>query len=122
MKRRPECVVRDSEEPARDALDRFRQVVYEKALQGKIDAVEAAFPPPVSAATGKPKRHKGRQAYSLLTVNGRLRLKRVRWHCALDGSETLTDCLLDEVEATISEDQHNVCRLVGSRRPANYQE
>ena len=38
-------VVRDSEEPSRDALDRFRQVVYEKALQGKIDAAEAAFPP-----------------------------------------------------------------------------
>lgn len=38
-------VIRDSEEKARDALDRFRQVVYEKALQGKIHAAEAAFPP-----------------------------------------------------------------------------
>jgi len=38
-------VIRDSEEPARDALDRFRQVVYEKALQLKINAAQAAFPP-----------------------------------------------------------------------------
>lgn len=38
-------IIRDSEEPARDALDRFRQVAYEKALQMKINAAEAAFPP-----------------------------------------------------------------------------
>lgn len=38
-------IIRDSEEKARDSLDRFRQVVYEKALQGKIDAAEAAFSP-----------------------------------------------------------------------------
>ena len=38
-------VIRDSEEKARDSLDRFRQIVYEKALQGKINAAEAAFPP-----------------------------------------------------------------------------
>ncbi len=38
-------VIRDSEEKARDALDRFRRAVYEQALQGKIDAAEAAFPP-----------------------------------------------------------------------------
>jgi hypothetical protein len=38
-------IIRSSEEPARDALDRFRQVAYEKALQMKINAAEAAFPP-----------------------------------------------------------------------------
>ena len=38
-------VIRDSEERARDALDRFRQVAYEKAMQQKIIAAEAAFPP-----------------------------------------------------------------------------
>lgn len=38
-------VIADSEEPARDALDRFRQVVYERVLQAKVDAAEAAFPP-----------------------------------------------------------------------------
>ena len=38
-------VIRDSEELARDALDRFRQQVYERVLQAKIDAAEAAFSP-----------------------------------------------------------------------------
>lgn len=38
-------VIRDSEERARDALDRFRQVAYEKAMQEKIRAAEAAFSP-----------------------------------------------------------------------------
>jgi hypothetical protein len=38
-------VIRDSEEPARIALDRFRAKVYEAALQGKVDSAEAAFPP-----------------------------------------------------------------------------
>jgi hypothetical protein len=38
-------LIRDSEEPARVALDRFRQVMYETAMQGKMDAAEAAFPP-----------------------------------------------------------------------------
>jgi hypothetical protein len=38
-------IIRDSEERAREALDRFRQVAYEKALQLKVDAAEAAFPP-----------------------------------------------------------------------------
>ena len=45
-------VIRDSEEPARDALDRFRTAAYQQAMQLKIDAAEAAFPP--SAQRGKP--------------------------------------------------------------------
>lgn len=70
------------------------------------------FPPPPSAATGKPKRHKGRQSYSVLTINGRVRLLRVRWHCPEEGSETLTDRVLDQLEATISERVREMaCRL-----------
>jgi hypothetical protein len=38
-------LIRDSEEPARVALDRFRQTLYESAMQAKVDAAEAAFPP-----------------------------------------------------------------------------
>jgi len=38
-------IIRDSEEPARVALDRFRAAAYEAALQGKVDAAEAAFSP-----------------------------------------------------------------------------
>ena len=70
------------------------------------------FPPPTSAATGKPKRHKGRQPYSLLSINGRIRLRRVRWHCGQEGSETPIDRLLDEAESTLSEGVREMaCRL-----------
>jgi hypothetical protein len=38
-------VIRDSEEPARVALDRLRAKVYEAVLQARVDTAEAAFPP-----------------------------------------------------------------------------
>lgn len=38
-------IIRDSEEPARVALDRFRAKVYEAVLQAKVETAEAAFPP-----------------------------------------------------------------------------
>jgi len=48
----------------------------------------------------------------VLTVNGRVRLCRVRWHSAEEGSQTLTDCLLDEAERAISEGVREMaCRL-----------
>jgi hypothetical protein len=46
-------VIRDSEEKARDALDRFRQVAYEKAIQMKVNAAEAAFSPSEQHHDGK---------------------------------------------------------------------
>jgi len=46
-------VIRDSEEKARDALDRFRQIAYEKAVQMKVNAAEAAFPPSEQRGDGK---------------------------------------------------------------------
>ena len=45
-------IIRDSEEKARDTLDRFRQVVYERAMQAKVDAAEAAFPPSAERGDG----------------------------------------------------------------------
>jgi hypothetical protein len=45
-------VIRDSEEPARDVLDRFRQIVYERSLQAKVNAAEAAFPPSAQPGDG----------------------------------------------------------------------
>ena len=57
-------------------------------------------------------RHKGQQAYTLLTINGRVRLCRVRWHSPSEGSRTLTDTLLDEAEHAISEGVREMaCRL-----------
>jgi hypothetical protein len=46
-------VIRDSEEKARDALDRFRKIAYEKAVQMKVNAAEAAFPPSEQRDNGK---------------------------------------------------------------------
>lgn len=37
--------VADSEEPSRQALERFRRRAFEAAVQAKVDAAEAAFPP-----------------------------------------------------------------------------
>ena len=47
-------------------------------------------------------RHKGRQEVSLLSVNGRVRLRRVRWHAKGEGSETPIDALLDRAAKTFS--------------------
>ncbi|HVX57309.1 MAG TPA: hypothetical protein VHA37_06250 [Candidatus Saccharimonadales bacterium] len=57
-------------------------------------------------------RHKGRQPYSLLTVNGRVHLWRIRWHDSQEGSQTPTDALLDAAERAISEGVREMaCRL-----------
>jgi hypothetical protein len=47
-------------------------------------------------------RHKGRQAFSALTVNGRIHLRRVRWHCSESGCDTPLDRILDAAERAIS--------------------
>jgi hypothetical protein len=39
------AIIRASEEPFRDALARFRRAAFEKAIQLKADAAQAAFPP-----------------------------------------------------------------------------
>lgn len=46
-------VIRDSEEKARDALDRFRKMAYQQAIQMKVNAAEAAFPPSEQRDDGK---------------------------------------------------------------------
>jgi len=46
-------VIRDSEESARVALDQFRAKAYEAAIQAKVDAAEAAFPPSKERDDGK---------------------------------------------------------------------
>jgi hypothetical protein len=38
-------IIDDSEEPVRIATGKLRQKIFEKALQMKIDAAQAAFPP-----------------------------------------------------------------------------
>ncbi len=38
-------IIDDSEEPVRIATGKLRQKIFEKALQMKLDAAQAAFPP-----------------------------------------------------------------------------
>lgn len=57
-------------------------------------------------------RHKGRQRFSLLSVNGRLKLYRVRWHLAGEGSEAPIDVYLDRAGKTFSHGVREMaCRL-----------
>ncbi|MBX9681954.1 MAG: hypothetical protein K2X38_24620 [Gemmataceae bacterium] len=44
------------------------------------------FPPPKHSRTGKNLRNKGRQEYSVLTINGRVALRRIRWHGVGEGA------------------------------------
>ncbi|GEM_PF-2456284 len=71
-------LIRDSEEKVRDSLEEFRRVAFETATQMKIDAAEAAFSPSEERDDRRPMRNKGQQPMSVLTVNGRMRLRRTR--------------------------------------------
>jgi hypothetical protein len=59
-------VIRDSEEPARDALDRFRRIAYEKAVQMKVNAAEAAFPPSAQRDDGQEEASQGKTSGHLV--------------------------------------------------------
>src|SRR5215831_9570753 len=72
------------------------------------------FPPPKDPATGRAKRNKGRQDYTVLTINGRVRLWRRRWHSPAEGTTAPLDAWLDTLEATISLGVREMaCRLNG---------
>jgi hypothetical protein len=48
----------------------------------------------------------------VLTINGRIHLRRVRWHCPQEGSQTPIDAWLDEAETTISQGVREMaCRV-----------
>ena len=46
-------IIRDSEEKVRDVFAEFRKKTFEQALQMKVDAAEAAFPPSEQPNDGK---------------------------------------------------------------------
>jgi hypothetical protein len=72
------------------------------------------FPPPKDARTGKTKRNKGRQDFSVLTINGRVQLWRRRWYSPDEGTTTPLDSWLDIIEGTISLGVREMaCRLNG---------
>jgi len=48
-------IIRDSEEKVRDLFAEFRRKAFEEAMQSKVDAAEAAFPPSEQSGDGQAK-------------------------------------------------------------------
>ena len=46
-------IIRDSEEKVRDLFGEFRRRAFEAAMQAKVDAAEAAFPPSEQPGDGQ---------------------------------------------------------------------
>jgi hypothetical protein len=75
---------------------------------------EPLLPPPKDPSTGKTKPNRGRQDYTVLTVNGRVRLWRRRWYSPGEGTSTPLDSWLDTIESSISLGVREMaCRLDG---------
>jgi hypothetical protein len=75
------------------------------------------FPPPQEVESGQKLRNKGRQEYTVATLNGRILVKRIRWHGPTTGSCTVIDRYLDQAERTISVGvREMVCRFNGGSR------
>jgi hypothetical protein len=69
------------------------------------------FPPP-KAPDGRRLQNKGREPYTVLTVNDRLELERTRWYSPATGGLTPADSWLDVAEATVSLGARELaCRL-----------
>src|SRR5207244_12735082 len=64
--------------------------------------------PPLDPHTGRRLGSKGRDDHTVLTVNGRVTLRRRRWSSPAAGSVTPLDALLDAAEATVTV---GVCEL-----------
>jgi len=65
--------------------------------------------PPVDVKTGKRLRNKGSENRSTATSNGRVEIKRRRWHIKGVGSCSPLDVLLDAAEATVSLGLRELC-------------
>lgn len=65
--------------------------------------------PPVDRQTGRRKQDKGSHEHDLLTVNGRVRIRRKHYHSDPEGTTTLVDALLDKAEATVSVGVREMC-------------
>ena len=91
-----------SEEQVRDLTGAMRQRVFERAVQQRVDAAEAAFPPPRHPTTGKRLANKGLQSRKVLTINGNIKIVRRWWHGPQIGSVAPADAILDSSGATIT--------------------
>jgi hypothetical protein len=110
-KARTGAIIDDSEEPVRMATARLRQMIFQKAIQMKTDAAEAAFSPQKNKA-GQRLRHKGRQAVSRDTVNGNIRVKRIRWWSNDYGCDDTIDQVLGIVADQVSVGVRQMCSRV----------
>jgi hypothetical protein len=53
-------IIRDSEEKVRDLFAEFRRKAFEEAMQSKVDAAEAAFPPSKQSDDGQAETQQGK--------------------------------------------------------------
>jgi hypothetical protein len=67
----------------------------------------------VDPRTGHYRQDKGRDGHDLLTVNGRVRIRRRHYHRRREGSTAPVDGLLDATEATVSVGVREMCSRVG---------
>jgi hypothetical protein len=65
--------------------------------------------PPLDLQTGRRKQDKGSDEHDLLTVNGRVRVRRKHYHSPGEGTTTPMDALLDAAEATVSVGVREMC-------------
>jgi len=65
--------------------------------------------PPVDPQTGQRRQDKGRDAHDLLTVNGRVQIRRKHYYSRSAGTSTPVDKLLDAAEATVSVGVRELC-------------
>ena len=99
-----------SEEQERNFFVEFRKPVFEQAVRQRIDVAEATFLPPndtiVDPLTkqlhGRRQANNGRQSIHVLTVKGRLELKRRWWHSSTMGSSSPCDALIDGHGETVT--------------------
>jgi hypothetical protein len=68
----------------------------------------------VERSSGHRKRRKGVESRSTLTINGRVSVKRTRWHSAAEGAETPIDAFLDAAEASVSRGARELCCLLNA--------
>ena len=102
------AVISGSEEAVRDAMARFRQLVYERAIQLRSEAAQAAFPPGKSEKARRWK-NKGPQDVSHLTANGTIRIKRRVYWCAEEGCDSRLDQWLGIYDTTVSVAARELC-------------
>jgi hypothetical protein len=103
-------IIPESEIIVRDLAAEFRRRAYEKAVELKVQAADAAFPPRVRMP-GKKWKNKGRQSLSHITANGPININRYIFWNKQTGSNTDVDNWLG-LEKNISLYACELCCLV----------